>query len=282
MADAHYPNSRIPAPPRGWRPSFVGVGARFAALLGTRLGGMIGVGVVMALLLALTTLPLVVPTGALVRDTAKRLGNVPPLPKAGELALRSDIYAANGKRLDTLYDENRVYVPLRNIPKQVRDAVVAIEDDRFYEHSGVDFRGIARAAVADIKAGSIEQGGSTLTQQYVKKIVLNDDEQTLDRKIREAMYAVQLEKQKSKDEILEAYLNAVAFGEGTYGIATAAQHYFGGKSVTRLSLSEAASLAATIKSPETYKPTKPKANIPRRDVVLDRMQQLGFASAANV
>jgi membrane peptidoglycan carboxypeptidase len=283
MADAHYPNPRIPAPPRGWRPGVVGVGARFAALLGTRLGGMIGVGVVMALLLALTTLPLVVPTGALVRDTAKRLGNVPPLPKSGEqLALRSDIYAANGKRLDTLFDENRVYVPLRSIPKFVRDAVVAIEDDRFYEHTGVDFRGIARAAVADIRAGSIEQGGSTLTQQYVKKIVLNDTSQTLDRKIREAMYAVQLEKQMSKDQILQEYLNAVAFGEGTYGIATAAQHYFNGKSVARLDLSEAASLAATIKSPEVYKPTKPKANIPRRDLVLDRMQQLGFAKAADV
>src|SRR5919198_3637145 len=181
MADAHYPNPRIPAP-GGWRTGVVG--ARIVALLGTRVGGMIGVGVVMALLLALTALPVVVPTGALVRDTAKRLGDVPPLPKSGELALRSDIYAANGKRLDTLFDENRVYVPLRNIPKIVRDAVVAIEDDRFYEHSGVDFRGIAGAAVADIKAGSIEQGGSTLTQQYVKKIVLNDDEQTLDRKIR--------------------------------------------------------------------------------------------------
>jgi membrane peptidoglycan carboxypeptidase len=243
---------------------------------------MIGVGVVMALLLALTTLPVVVPAGALVRDTARRLGDVPPLPKVGPLAQRSNIYAANGSRLATLFDENRVYVPLKQIPKYLRDAVVAIEDDRFYEHSGVDFRGIARAAVADLKAGTIEQGGSTLTQQYVKTIVLNDTSETLDRKIREAMYAVQLEKQMTKNQILEAYLNAVAFGEGTYGVGAAAQHYFGGKAVSKLSLSQAASLAATIKSPEVYKPTRPKANLPRRDLVLDRMQQLGFAKPDDV
>src|SRR6266511_2721504 len=279
MADAHYPNPRIPAP-RGWRQLILSL--RLPAFLGTRVGGMIGVGVVMALLLALTTLPVVVPTGALVRDTAKRLGNVPPLPKVGPLAQRSNIYAANGRQLATLADENRAYVPLKQIPKVLRDAVVAIEDDRFYEHTGVDLRGIARAAVADLRAGSIEQGGSTLTQQYVKKVVLNDSSQTLDRKVREAMYAVQLERRLSKDQILEAYLNAIAFGEGTYGVATAAQHYFNGKSVSRLSLAEAASLAATIKSPETYKPTRPKANIPRRDLVLDRMQQLGFAKAQDV
>ncbi len=279
MADAHYPNPRIPAP-RGWRQLILSL--RLPAFLGTRVGGMIGVGVVMALLLALTTLPVVVPTGALVRDTAKRLGNVPPLPKVGPLAQRSNIYAANGRQLATLADENRAYVPLKQIPKVLRDAVVAIEDDRFYEHTGVDLRGIARAAVADLRAGSIEQGGSTLTQQYVKKVVLNDSSQTLDRKVREAMYAVQLERRLSKDQILEAYLNAAAFGEGTYGVAAAAQHYFNGRSVSRLTLSESASLAATIKSPETYKPTRPKANLPRRDVVLDRMQQLGFATAQDV
>jgi membrane peptidoglycan carboxypeptidase len=280
MADAHYPNPRIPTP-GDWRPGLrrTPVGA---FLLGTRLGGIIGVGVVMALLLALTALPVVVPSGALVRDTAKRLGNFGPDPKPGTLAQRSNIYAANGARLATLFDENRAYVHLKQIPKRVRDAVVAIEDDRFYEHSGIDWRGIARAAVADLKAGTIEQGGSTLTQQYVKKIVLNDTSQTLDRKIREAAFAVRLEKRLTKDEILEAYLNAVAFGEGTYGVAAAAQHYFGGKSVAELTLSEAASLAATIKSPEVYKPTRPRANIPRRDLVLDRMQQLGFAKPQNV
>src|SRR6266536_786538 len=180
------------------------------------------------------------------------------LPILGPLAQRTTIYASNGKQLGVLADENRVVVRINQIPKIVRDAVVAIEDDRFYEHKGIDFRGIARAAVEDIRSGAIEQGGSTLTQQYVKLIVINDTSETFDRKIREAAYAVQLEKQLTKDQILQDYLNAAYFGEGAYGIATAAQHYFNGKSLSKLTLAEAASLAATIKSPEFYKPTNPK------------------------
>jgi membrane peptidoglycan carboxypeptidase len=271
MADAHFPPPRLPVP-RG----------RFAAFLGTRFGSIIVVGVVIALLMALMSLPVVIPAGAFARDTAKRLGNIPPLPKVAPLAQRTTIYAANGKQLGVLADENRVVVPISQIPKKVRDAVVAIEDDRFYEHKGIDLRGIARAAVEDIRSGAIEQGGSTLTQQYVKLIVINDNSETFDRKIREAAYAVQLEKKMTKDQILEAYLNAAYFGEGAYGIATAAQHYFNGKSLSKLTLAEAASLAATIKSPEFYKPTSPKSNLPRQQIVLDRMQQLGFASAADV
>lgn len=271
MADAHFPPPRLPAS-RG----------RVAAFLGTRLGSIIVVGVVIALLMALMSLPVVIPAGAFARDTAKRLGNIPPLPKVGPLAQRTTIYAADGSKLGVLADENRVVVSIKQIPKIVRDAVVAIEDDRFYEHRGIDFRGIARAAVEDIRSGAIEQGGSTLTQQYVKLIVINDTSETFDRKIREAAYAVQLEKKMTKDQILEAYLNAAYFGEGAYGIATAAQHYFNGKSLSKLTLAEAASLAATIKSPEFYKPTNPKNNLPRQQIVLDRMQQLGFASAADV
>jgi membrane peptidoglycan carboxypeptidase len=255
---------------------------RVAALLGTRFGSIVVIGVAIALLMALLSLPVVIPAGALARDTAKRLGNIPPLPKVGPLAQTTTVYAANGTQLGTLADENRKVVSIRQIPKMVRDAVVAIEDDRFYEHKGIDFRGIARAAVEDIRSGDIEQGGSTLTQQYVKLIVINDTSETFDRKIREAAYAVQLEKRLTKDQILEAYLNAAYFGEGAYGIATAAQHYFNGKSLDKLTLAEAASLAATIKSPEFYKPTNPKNNLPRQQIVLDRMQQLGFAKPADV
>jgi len=271
MADAHYPTPRFPAPRY-----------RLAGFLGSRIASIVVVGVATGLLLALMALPVVIPAGVLARDAAKRLGNIPPLPKVGPLAQRTNIYAADGSRLATLFEENRVYVPIGQIPKIVKDAVVAIEDDRFYEHHGVDFRGIARAAVEDIRSGAIEQGGSTLTQQYVKLIVINDTSQTFERKIREAAYAVQLEKTHTKDEILEAYLNAAYFGEGTYGIATAAQHYFSGKRLSQITLSEAASLAATIKSPEVYKPTRPKLNLPRRDVVLDRMRQLGFAKPQDV
>jgi membrane peptidoglycan carboxypeptidase len=271
MADAHFPPPRL-ASPMG----------RVAALLGTRFGSIVVIGVAIALLMALLSLPVVIPAGALARDTAKRLGNIPPLPKVGPLAQTTTVYAANGTQLGTLADENRKVVSIKQIPKMVRDAVIAIEDDRFYEHKGIDFRGIARAAVEDIRSGDIQQGGSTLTQQYVKLIVINDTSETFDRKIREAAYAVQLEKQLTKDQILEAYLNAAYFGEGAYGIATAAQHYFNGKRLSQLTLAQAASLAATIKSPEYYKPTNPKNNLPRQQLVLDRMQQLGFASPADV
>jgi membrane peptidoglycan carboxypeptidase len=150
MADAHYPPPRLPVPRGG-----------VAAFLGTRFGSIIVVGVVIALLMALLSLPVVIPAGAFARDTAKRLGNIPPLPKVGPLAQRTTIYASNGSRLGMLADENRVVVPIKQIPKIVRDAVVAIEDDRFYEHRGIDLRGIARAAVEDIRSGAIEQGGSS-------------------------------------------------------------------------------------------------------------------------
>jgi len=268
MADLPFPKPQLPLGR-----------ARLAALLGTRIGSMVAVIIVLGIIASLVALPVVVPLAAAARNNAKRLGNVPPLPKIGALAQRSEIVDSKGNQIGILKEQNREYVQLKSIPKVVRDAVVAIEDDRFYEHKGVDFRGIGRAAVADLRGGSFTQGGSTLTQQLVKNVVLNDTSRTLDRKVREAIYAVQLEKELTKDQILELYLNQAAFGEGTYGVAAAAEHYFGGKSISKLDLTEAAALAATIASPETFKPTQPKANATRRDVVLDRMQQLGFVTA---
>jgi penicillin-binding protein 1A len=253
---------------------------RTMTMVGGRLAMALAVITAVALVTGVAVLPVVVPAGAIARDTARRLGDVPPLQKAlPDPAQSSTIYAADGKTaLATLVlDENRKIVNLKDVPTRVRDAVVAIEDDRFYEHEGIDLRGIMRAALADLREGSIEQGGSTLTQQFIKKVVTGDA-RTLDRKLREAMYAVELERRWSKDKILEAYLNQAYFGEGVYGIATAARHYFGNKPVERLSLSEAASLAATIASPERFKPTNRKANLARRNLVLDRMQERDFAS----
>jgi penicillin-binding protein 1A len=172
-------------------------------------------------------------------------------------------------------------VGLKHIPRRVRDAVVAIEDDRFFQHDGVDFRGIARAAVADLRSGRYAQGGSTLTQQLVK-LTVTGNSRTIDRKLREAMYAVELERRYSKNQILEYYLNQAYFGEGVYGIATAAQHYFHNKSIKFVSLSEAASLAATIAAPERFKPTAKKANVGRRNLVLDRMHELGYATTKEI
>jgi penicillin-binding protein 1A len=273
MADAP-----IPAPParlsRG----------RAVSVVGGRLVLIVALITGVALVASVALLPLVVPAGGLARDTANKLGDVPPLAEAlPDPAQTSVIYAADGKTaLATIWlDENRRVVPLKSIPKRVRNAVIAIEDDRFYQHDGVDFRGIARAAVADLRSGRIAQGGSTLTQQLVK-LTVTGNSRTLDRKLREAIYAVELERRYSKNKILEYYLNQAYFGEGVYGIATAAQHYFGNTSIRFVSLAQAASLAATIAAPERYKPTAKKANLTRRNLVLDRMLELGFASAKDV
>src|SRR5215218_9646540 len=251
-----------------------------ASVVGGRLVLIVALITGVALVASVALLPLVVPAGALARDTVRKLGDVPPLQDSlPSPPQTSVIYAADGRTVlaRLVLDEDRKVVPLRDIPRRVRDAVVAIEDDRFYEHGGIDMRGILRAAVADLRKGSIAQGGSTLTQQYIKKVVTGDS-RTLDRKIREAMYAVELEKRWSKDQILEAYLNQAYFGDGVYGIATASQHYFGGKSVRKLTLAEAAALAATVQAPNRLKPTRPKDNRPRRMAVLDRMQERGLAT----
>jgi penicillin-binding protein 1A len=273
MADAP-----IPAPParlsRG----------RAASVVAGRLVLIVALITGVALVASVALLPLVVPAGGLARDTANKLGDVPPLTETlPDPAQRSVIYAADGKTaLATIWlDENRRVVALKDIPKRVRNAVIAIEDDRFYQHDGVDLRGIARAAVADLRSGRIAQGGSTLTQQLVK-LTVTGNSRTIDRKLREAIYAVELERRYSKNEILGYYLNQAYFGEGVYGIATAAQHYFDNTSIKFVSLAQAASLAATIAAPERYKPTAKKANLGRRNLVLDRMQELGFASAKDV
>jgi membrane peptidoglycan carboxypeptidase len=273
MADAP-----IPAPParlsRG----------RAISVVGSRLVLIVALITGIALIASAAALPLVVPAGSLARDTANKLVDVPPLKEAlPDPAQRSIIYAADGKTaLATLWlDENRKVVKLKDIPKRVRNAVIAIEDDRFYAHDGVDFRGIARAAVTDLRSRRIAQGGSTLTQQLVKQTVTGNS-RTLDRKLREAIYAVELERRYSKDEILQYYLNQAYFGEGVYGIATAAQHYFANSSIKFVTLGQAASLAATIAAPERYKPTSKKANKDRRNLVLDRMQELGYATPKEV
>jgi membrane peptidoglycan carboxypeptidase len=254
-----------------------------ASVVGGRLVLIVALITGVALVASVALLPLVVPAGSLARDTVDKLGDVPPLQQAlPDPAQRSVIYAADGSTLATLWlDENRRVVPLKNIPKRVRNAVIAIEDSSFYHHEGVDFRGIARAAVADIRTRRIAQGGSTLTQQLVKQTITGNS-RTLDRKLREAMYAVDLERRYSKDQILEYYLNQAYFGEGVYGVATAAQHYFANKPIKKVTLAEAAALAGTINSPERNKPTSRKANKLRRSLVLDRMQELGLATPTQV
>ena len=194
---------------------------------------------------------------------------------------RSVIRAADGSVLAVLHgDQDRVVVPLSAVPMTVRDAVLAIEDARFYAHGALDLRGIARAAVTDVVSGHIRQGGSDLTQQYVKNVVTGD-RRSLHRKLVEALDAIQLQRHLSKDQILAAYLNRVYFGDGVYGIAAAAEHYFS-RPVGRLTLAQAASLAGTIANPERYRPTGGPVARARRDQVLDRMAAVGFASPARI
>jgi len=190
-------------------------------------------------------------------------------------ARTSIVYAADETVLAEWHGEqDRTVIPFDHIPESVRDAVVAIEDERFYAHKGVDAEAILRALRANAESGEYEQGGSTITQQVVK-LLFTDGERTLTRKIREALLAYQLETRADKQRVLETYLNLVYFGEGAYGIETAANHYFG-KPASELTLSESALLAGIIQSPSRYSPSSnPEAARGRRDIVLGKMRVRG-------
>jgi len=184
----------------------------------------------------------------------------------------------NGVVLSTLYaEQNREDVNLNKMPQQLRQAVVATEDKRFYEHDGVDPIGIARAVVVDIIKGSKAQGGSTITQQYVKQAFVGS-QKTAKRKVQEALMARELDKKYSKDEILQLYLNTIYFGHGSYGVQSAAHTYFG-KDVSKLTLPECATIAGVIKSPGNYSPyLQPENAVTRRNVVLSLMRNQGIIS----
>ena len=194
----------------------------------------------------------------------------------------SRVVAADGSVLAQLHaEQDREVVPLRRIPEVLRQAVIAVEDQRFYDHGGVDGRAIARAMVQNARAQRVTQGGSTITQQLAKNAVVGNDP-TLERKLEEAGVALQLERQFTKDEILEQYLNTVYFGNGAYGAQTAAQRYFGAD-VSDLQLGEAALLAALLKAPATYDPYRhPEAATRRRNLVLRLMAEQGYVSPREV
>jgi penicillin-binding protein 1A len=175
--------------------------------------------------------------------------------------------------------EHRLPVKMDKIPKHVRAAFVSIEDNRFYEHSGIDYRGTFRAFVSNMMGQEV-QGGSTITQQLAKNAFLTQ-ERTISRKVKEAFLARQMEQKYTKDEILNMYLNQIYFGEGAYGVESASLTYFG-KHVQDIDLAEAATLAAIPKSPNYYDPMEnPKANKERRDLVLDQMVKYGHITQAD-
>jgi penicillin-binding protein 1A len=190
------------------------------------------------------------------------------------------IYDRHGVKIAELYGgQNRVVVAGKKIPTVMKQATVAIEDKRFYQHHGVDFQGLARAIMDDVRAGSAVQGGSTITEQYVKNAYVGN-ERTITRKIREAVLAWQLEDRWSKDRILSAYLNTVFYGSQAYGVQAAAQTYFH-ENVSQLSLKQAALLAAIPKAPTQFDPVAdPQQAIQRRNLVLQAMAQQGYITPA--
>jgi len=203
------------------------------------------------------------------------------VPIAGEYTPpeATKIYSSDNVLLATVGSVNRQYVKIDQIPQHLKDATIAIEDHRFYEHSGIDLRSIARAAVKDITGFGWEQGGSTITQQLAKNVYLSP-EQSITRKIREAVLAVLLEQKYTKDKILELYLNQVFYGSGAHGVEAAARTYFG-KSVSQLDLAECALIAGLPKAPSKLSPHKNlEGAIRRRNLVLDRMVEFGMITPA--
>lgn len=214
-------------------------------------------------------------TGCMVLNSFS--GNLPdPTKPLKGTDLSTRILDRNGKTITDLFaDQNRQLVTLADMPRTLREAVIATEDQRYYEHPGIDLLSLARAVVVDIRAGAQVQGGSTITQQYVKQAFVGD-EVTIKRKISEALLAYKLEQQYSKDEILAMYLNTIYFGHGSYGVQTAAKAYFG-KPVQQLTLAESAVLAGVIKSPGRYSPYLDAAAAKnRRDTVLGQMRDQGY------
>jgi penicillin-binding protein 1A len=194
------------------------------------------------------------------------------------LAESSKIFAADGTLVATLHaEENRETVPLSQIPKPLRDAVVAIEDQRFWDHRGVDAKSVLRAVYSNAAEGKVVEGGSTITQQYVKNELVAPD-RTVRRKLQEAALAFQLERRYTKERILELYLNTIYFGNGAYGVEAAAHEYFG-TSVDKLSLGQAALLAGMIRAPSRTDPyEQPEVASTRRGLVLTKMVEIGLAT----
>ncbi|MBE5943436.1 MAG: hypothetical protein E7258_00790 [Lachnospiraceae bacterium] len=217
-------------------------------------------------------------------DNAPDISEISIMPKG----FKSYIYDTEGnvvKEISTI-DSNRVYVYYEDIPEDYVNAFVAIEDERFWTHNGIDVKGIFRAFVNGLASGSFDQGASTLTQQLIKNHVFNVglDERTfmdrLERKIQEQYLALELEKKYTKEQIVEYYLNTIYLGRGVHGIQSASEKYFG-KDMTELTVSEIAVIAAITQNPSKYDPvTSPEQNAERRELVLDKMLELNYITKA--
>ncbi|MEW1954354.1 transglycosylase domain-containing protein [Terrabacter sp. NPDC080008] len=252
------------------------------------LGAFLASALVLGLLAAGLAMPAVGATGALARSGVDVFNELPSEFTTDPLAQTSRILAADGSVIATPQEQNRTIVPLDKIAPIMREAQIAIEDHRFYEHGGVDLQGVLRAAIGNLRSGATTSGASSLTQQYVKISLqysaLNSGNKEAAaeavkkdymRKLKELKYAITLEKKLTKDQILQGYLNLVYYGDRAYGVEAAAMHYFS-VHASQLTLSQAALLAGLTQNPGTTDPVNfPERAVARRNVVLDRMHELG-------
>ncbi|HMR49778.1 MAG TPA: penicillin-binding protein [Arachnia sp.] len=247
------------------------------------------VSVLSGLLMAGLAVPFVALLGGGARLAADSLKFLPAELETPPQSQRSEILMADGSKLATFFDENRIYVTLDQISPLMQQAQIAIEDHRFYEHGAIDVQGLGRAVIKTLSGDT--QGASTLTQQYVKLVqleaaIVRDDndaaeravEVTIERKIREMRYAMAVEERMTKDQILEGYLNIAYYGNGAYGVESAARFYFG-VSASELTLAQSAMLAGIVQNPNSYNAVKnTERTLERRNFVLQRMVDVDMIS----
>jgi membrane peptidoglycan carboxypeptidase len=251
----------------------------------------LGVSVLAGAVMAGIALPAAGVLGLAAKGSVEGFDEIPANLKRPPLSQRTTILDAKGGQIATVYSRDRTVVDLKDISPYMQKAIVAIEDARFYQHGAIDLKGVLRALNRNAQSGGVAEGASTLTQQYVKNVFVEeagDDptkvaqatQQTLGRKIRELKYAIQVEEELGKKKILENYLNITFFGQQAYGVEAAAQRYFS-KSAKDLTVQEAALLAGIVQSPSRYDPVNDEAEATkRRNVVLQRMADLGDISQA--
>ena len=192
-----------------------------------------------------------------------------------------EIFSHDGQLLAQFGEKRRIPIPITKIPQQQIDAFLAAEDDRFYTHSGVDFKGLLRASTQLLTTGKKKQGGSTITMQVVRNFLLSN-EKTYLRKIKEIMLALKIEKRYSKQQILELYLNKIYMGQRAYGLAAAAQAYYG-KGTSELELYQQAMIAGLPKAPSVFNPiADPERALQRRNYILRRMLELHYINLPNM
>ena len=264
---------------------------RFASKAGV-VAQLAGLAVATGALVAAIAIPAVGFAGMAVRDSAKNF-NTMATPELGQIPVRSEMLDRHGNVLAYYYGRgiDRVPVSYAQIAPAMRQAIVAIEDARFYQHGAIDFKGTIRAVLNNLSHNPV-QGGSTLAQQYVKNVLYLSSpnpqaafagatSETIGRKIRELRMAARVEHQMSKNEILSSYLNVAYFGSSAYGVEVAAERYFS-TDASKLTLPQAALLAGLVENPTAYDPiNNPKTALARRNQVLQRMVQVGDITQAD-